>query len=129
MSAVNINLDGYVTFNSLQTPGATTIDGGNIKTGTITADRISSEIGQVKSLLYIGNPNDHYTAKEIRFSSNACILSEGDVFGQTLNLSANILELIDPGYIYIGNASSVVTCKGTWNFSNADVTGLTAVFG
>lgn len=32
-----INLSGYVTFNSLSSPGATTINGNNVKTGTLDA--------------------------------------------------------------------------------------------
>ena len=40
--ADKIDLTGYVTFNSLSTPGQTTIDGGNIKTGTLEADSIKS---------------------------------------------------------------------------------------
>lgn len=37
----NIDLTGYVTFNSLSTAGSTTINGANITTGTISADKIS----------------------------------------------------------------------------------------
>lgn len=36
ISASKINLDGYVTFTSLSTPGATSINGSNISSGTIT---------------------------------------------------------------------------------------------
>ena len=36
----NIDLTGYVTINSLKAGGTTTIDGGRITTGTISADRI-----------------------------------------------------------------------------------------
>jgi phage minor structural protein len=35
-----LNLVGYVTITNLQTPGQTIIDGGNILTGTMSADRI-----------------------------------------------------------------------------------------
>ena len=41
MSALNIDLSGYVTFSSLSTPGATVIDGGNITAGTITGITIN----------------------------------------------------------------------------------------
>lgn len=40
-SAVNIDLTGYVTFNALSAVGSTTINGANIQTGTISADKIS----------------------------------------------------------------------------------------
>jgi hypothetical protein len=36
-----ITLDGYVTFNDLKNTGSTTINGNNITTGTISADRIN----------------------------------------------------------------------------------------
>lgn len=42
MSALNIDLSGYVTFNSLQTAGKTTINGSNITTGVINADLIKA---------------------------------------------------------------------------------------
>lgn len=41
MSAKQIDLTGYVTFNSLSTPGQTIIDGANISTGYIAADRLN----------------------------------------------------------------------------------------
>lgn len=37
IQAINIDLSGYVTFNSLSEEGSTAINGSNIKTGTITA--------------------------------------------------------------------------------------------
>jgi hypothetical protein len=36
-----ITMDGYVTFNDLKNTGSTTINGNNITTGTISADRIN----------------------------------------------------------------------------------------
>ena len=42
MTAKAIDLTGYVTFHSLETPGETVIDGGNIKTGTVTATEIAA---------------------------------------------------------------------------------------
>jgi hypothetical protein len=40
-TVAGIDLTGYVTFHSLETAGATTINGSNITTGTINADRIN----------------------------------------------------------------------------------------
>lgn len=40
IAAKNIDLSGYVTISSLATAGQTTINGSNIKTGTISADRL-----------------------------------------------------------------------------------------
>lgn len=42
LTAGTINLSGYVTFNSLTTQGATSINGSNITTGTISANRINA---------------------------------------------------------------------------------------
>lgn len=42
IQASKIDLTGYVTLTNLATSGKTTIDGGNIKTGTITASHIQS---------------------------------------------------------------------------------------
>ena len=42
ISAQRINLEGYVTISSLNTAGATTINGANIQTGTISADKIET---------------------------------------------------------------------------------------
>lgn len=42
ISAENLELDGYVTFKNLETSGETIIDGGNIKTGSITSDHIAT---------------------------------------------------------------------------------------
>lgn len=44
IAATNINLDGYVTINSLSGVGTTTIDGSNIKTGTISANRLDASV-------------------------------------------------------------------------------------
>lgn len=43
INADKINLTGYATFESLKTPGATEIDGGNIKTGSITIGGLSPD--------------------------------------------------------------------------------------
>lgn len=40
-AVAGINLNGYVQFTDLSTPGSTTISGSNITTGTISADRIN----------------------------------------------------------------------------------------
>ena len=42
IQASRVDLTGYVTFTNLSTPGQTTIDGGNLTTGTISADRIAA---------------------------------------------------------------------------------------
>lgn len=44
IKADKINLSGYATFKNLSTAGATTINGANIQTGTITADRLNFNV-------------------------------------------------------------------------------------
>lgn len=41
IEASKINLKGYVTLTSLNTPGQTVIDGGNLKAGTVVSDKIA----------------------------------------------------------------------------------------
>jgi len=43
ISASKINLTGYVTITSLNTPGSVEIDGGNLKAGTVVADTVRSD--------------------------------------------------------------------------------------
>ncbi|KEH89546.1 endopeptidase [Clostridium novyi A str. 4540] len=52
MRALNIDLDGYVTFRNLER-GETTIDGSCIKTGTIDADEIGSRMSKVSDYVVI----------------------------------------------------------------------------
>lgn len=47
MSALNIDLSGYVTFNNLATAGQTTIDGGNIKADTVVAKELKTASADV----------------------------------------------------------------------------------
>jgi hypothetical protein len=48
IKADKLELSGYATFSSLSEPGKTEIDGANLKTGTVVADRIAmNENGQI----------------------------------------------------------------------------------
>ena len=51
----NIDLTGYVTIKSLQSGGTTTIDGGRITTGTISADRIDLTSLKVRNVYNADN--------------------------------------------------------------------------
>ena len=48
--ADTIDLSGYVTISALGTAGKTTINGSNITTGTIHADRIDTSTLKVKTI-------------------------------------------------------------------------------
>lgn len=50
LTAEKIDLTGYVTINSLKSGGTTTIDGGRITTGTISADRIDASQLKVRNI-------------------------------------------------------------------------------
>ena len=54
LDSANIRFTGVVTFDSLQTAGQTVINGANITTGTISADRIATNISQVSNTLTVG---------------------------------------------------------------------------
>ena len=41
IQASRVDLSGYVTFTNLSTPGQTTIDGGNLKTNSVTANKLN----------------------------------------------------------------------------------------
>ncbi|KEI01559.1 phage tail spike protein [Clostridium botulinum] len=56
MSALNINLNGYVTFRNLER-GETIIDGGCINTKTIDADEIGARITTVSKFIHFNGHN------------------------------------------------------------------------
>lgn len=63
MSALNIDLSGYVTFNSLSQSGSTVINGSNIKTGTISGDLIQG--GTISgALLRTSNTSNYLTLQQ-----------------------------------------------------------------
>ena len=81
-----IRISGFVEFSDLENEGYTTINGANITTGTISADRISTNIAQVSENLRIGNPNDN-VSKSIVFSDGAVIKSTSVLIGGYHGLS------------------------------------------
>ena len=117
MSALNIDLSGYVTFTSLSTPGSTEIDGSNLKTGTVIADSVKSswvytgsiDASQIKtgiiiadqvksSWVYTGNINANQIKTGILDASKVTIanldLSDNDaITGLTAKINADINNL------------------------------------
>ncbi|KEI16923.1 endopeptidase [Clostridium novyi B str. ATCC 27606] len=94
MSALNIDLDGYVTFRNLER-GETTIDGSSIKAGTIDADEIGSRMSKVSKFIYfngsqgvngIGTKNSGrkegylwlYSSQGIIFDTDRVYMENGD---------------------------------------------------
>lgn len=88
--AEQITLTGYVTFNDLAQTGKTTINGGNITTGKISADRIDASELRVSRIysdsytamyangrtIYIGGTYGDLSFSEISLASNKVTIGE-----------------------------------------------------
>lgn len=95
ISADKINITGLVTFTDLSTEGQTIINGANITTGTIDADRVATNIAKVNLLLYIGD-EDSTATKEIRFASGARIRGGSNGVAPWFTISAADIKLDGP---------------------------------
>lgn len=117
IQANRLNLSGLVTFTNLSTSGQTTINGGNITTGTLSADRINANSLSVDKLLvgtslggagkiffgsdYIslyGNSTADATINLISGSGTARIYAKGNGGQATVNIDSRLY--IDGG-LYI----------------------------
>ena len=74
INASNINLTGYITATNLSTSGSTTINGDNIKTGTISASRIDTSNLEIGG----GSLNTIISAKPISFLAGNVPSPSGD---------------------------------------------------
>ena len=116
--ASEINLTGYVTIDSLKTPGQTIIDGGNITTGTITGRTIQG--GTVKAGRYYNTEGDAYLS--VSTSTN-------DQFSFISSTGRNLLEIRDAGvgyarlatngYLFLEAMGGVTSTLGSWTFNGA----------
>ena len=135
LKSVSISMTGMVTFSDLETDGYTTINGSNITTGTISADRIDTESLACTAVYAKDYPSGHYFALNGNwgdfgiFSPNADStnnpMDESCVFGayheefQTVNFYCF-------GYNFMGfNATyhETLFAKGQWDFTNAKFLG------
>lgn len=78
--ATNEVFNGMVTFTDLSTGGSTTINGDNITTGTISAERISTDIAQVNKAVNIGAIGDN-SNKSIVFTGGSALINDYDGYG------------------------------------------------
>ena len=144
----SINLTGYVTFNDLKTSGSTTINGDNITTGSISANRISggtidANTINVNNLNAANLTRGLISANRISDASNylttlyASTVYNGINYAQTLQLvasSAAGLEnngtVLKPNGVYLKNGGSA-TLLATWQqmAEGGTTTTKTAVFG
>lgn len=107
----NIDLTGYVTINSLKAGGTTTIDGGRITTGTISADRIDASQLKVRNIY---NASD----KLVITSASSYLHIGGD------STSANM------DYLVLKAAQSIQIGNLLYNVSNkciSDINGNTSL--
>ncbi|WP_374717121.1 phage tail spike protein [Geobacillus thermodenitrificans] len=94
IQASKVDLAGYVTFTNLSTPGQTTIDGGNLKTNSVTANKLN-----VSSLSAI--------------SANLGTVTAGTITGVTINGSTINSRLDARNYTTIAN--NRIHSEGEWN--------------
>ena len=98
--ASQITLTGYVTFNDLEKTGKTTINGDNITTGTISADRI--DVSQLKvSRIYSGS-----TSGKIAIDCTS---------GSTLYIGGSTSESANYGEIRLYSEKVTI---GSWAWTN-----------
>lgn len=102
-----IDLTGYVTFNSLSTPGSTTIDGGNITTGTIDASSVTIT---------------NLSASSITTGT----MSAARISGGTIDATNVTITKINASNITSGNLSATRISGGTFDGSKMTVTNLSA---
>lgn len=128
--STGIDITGYVTINALKTAGQTIINGGNITTGSISADRISS--GTLTSMT-ISNSDVKIDGSNITFlTANGAIrrgsssslqnvlsfTSQAMVIGAYSGVAVNTLS-IPMQSITIGYSASYTTLTLAANTSNS----------
>ncbi|WP_346878755.1 MULTISPECIES: phage tail spike protein [unclassified Clostridium] len=135
ISASKINLTGYVTMTNLSTAGQTTIDGGNIKTNTISLERLKSATNNPIIRLF-GKCSLDATAKDelgvgsavrlkwdasnyLYISSNKTDIYQGGISKYTFNPAGLTVTdadvIINSGFLVIGGKKN----RG-WGFSSGN---------
>ena len=113
ISASKVNLTGYVTMTNLSTAGQTTINGGNVTTGTMSAERIKG------GTLTLGGSNNTNGSLSVLNASGTQIGS-WNKDGVTIN----------SGSLNIGNGVFKVTTAGALTATSATISGkITATSG
>lgn len=97
INATNINLTGYVTISSLSGNETTTIDGSNIQTGTIKAERLDSKV----------ITTDNFSAQNI----SADKIVSGTLTAASINLGNGTFKVSTAGALTATNATITGTIK------------------
>ncbi len=134
IQANKVNLTGYVTFTNLSTPGQTTIDGGNIVTETVTANKLDAADINASKILTVGSMTDVAAATVL--NSNIVIggrnLCTGTATVQTLTTAANqnyFSPSVYPFSSYCATAFSDTNNTQVTVSCDYSITGVDTVFG
>jgi len=120
ISSAKLDIDSYVTFTGLSTSGQTTINGANISTGTLTANKITS--GTMSADRLYGGTIDGNTINVTNLNAgnitvgnlSASRVSGGTLSGTSINIGSGNFSV---------NSSGVLTAKsgtiGGASFTNS----------
>lgn len=134
--ADNINLSGYVTITALGTAGKTTINAGNITTGTIDASKVTVTNLQINNVKYgtypvitctgtYGNPNIAVGKDQLsnsvsptKLSLYGTTINVGDETSTlyTVNISGGYVKIVGGSYVNIGTSSYYAVMNSSREF-------------
>lgn len=133
LSSATVSFTGFVTFNDLSTAGNTVINGANITTGQISADRIDTSDLHVKNV-YFSTTNDYTIITSDLVSSVNAVVKVGvqtanSAWAQYLELYGTQIYLARPGYdpesdsyammIDMSSPQIIPANDGWWNIGSA----------
>lgn len=134
--ADNIDLSGYVTITALGTAGKTTINAGNITTGTIDASKVTVTNLQINNVKYgtypvitctgtYGNPNIAVGKDQLsnsvsptKLSLYGTTINVGDETSTlyTVNISGGYVKIVGGSYVNIGTSSYYAVMNSSREF-------------
>ena len=134
--ANNIDLSGFVTFTNLKTSGQTTINAGNITTGTIDASKVTVTNLQINNVKYgtypiitcTGNYGNPTVAVGKDQGSNSVNPTKLSIYGTTINVgdetstlyTVNIkggyVKIVGGTYVNIGTANYYAVMNSSREF-------------
>ena len=132
ISANKVDLQGYVTFSNLSTSGQTAINGGNITTNTISADKLSitdlNAIGATIGGFKIETNSIHTNGVAITSNATNSVGLSSSTFTRTINgTSRSNLKLAIGSNFGVANDGTLYASNGnftgTITSNNATITG------